>query len=171
MRIALDIDDVLARFMQAYCDKFETDKYPKRLESKIITKNVHRKLMYDKGFWLSLEVKHRPNFVPELYCTKRVNPKEYTKKWLEINGFPKRPVYQMIYQKGNKATMIKGRCDVLIDDSVSNVLKAMASGLPAILMDDDYNQHSDYPYRIHSLDIAEITSVYEDLINNEFKGN
>jgi hypothetical protein len=47
----------------------------------------------------------------------------------------------------------------------------MASGLPAILMDDDYNQHSDYPYRIHSLDIAEITSVYEDLINNEFKGN
>jgi hypothetical protein len=67
--------------------------------------------------------------------------------------------------------MIKGRCDVLIDDSVSNVLKAMNSGLPAILMDDDYNQHSDYPYRIHSLDIDEITCVYEDLINNEFKGN
>jgi hypothetical protein len=60
---------------------------------------------------------------------------------------------------------------VLIDDSVSNVLKAMASGLPAILMDDDYNHYSDYPYRIHSLDIEEITRVYEDLINNEFKGN
>ena len=79
MRIALDIDDVLARFMQAYCDKFETDKYPKRLESKIITRNVQRKLQYDRNFWLSLEVKHRPNFVPELYCTKRVNPKDYTK--------------------------------------------------------------------------------------------
>ena len=171
MRIALDIDDVLARFMQAYCDRFETDKYPKRLESKIITRNVQRKLQHDRNFWLSLEVKHRPNFVPELYCTKRINPKEYTKKWLEINGFPKRPVYQMVYQQGNKATMIKGRCDVLIDDSPSNVLKAMNSGLPAILMADDWNAKFDYPYKINSLDIEEIIRVYEDLINNEFKGN
>ena len=136
MRIALDIDDVLARFMQAYCDRFETDKYPKRLESKIITRNVHQKLQHDREFWLSLEVKHRPNFIPELYCTKRVNPKEYTKKWLEINGFPKRP---------------------------------MNSGLPAILMVDDWE--ADYPYKVHSLDIEEISRVYEDLINNEFKGN
>ena len=171
MRIALDIDDVLARFMQAYCNKFETDKYPKRLESKIITRNVYQKLQYDREFWLSLKVKHRPNFIPELYCTKRVNPKEYTKKWLEINGFPKRPIYQMIYQKGNKATMIKGRCDVLIDDSPSNVLKAMNSGLPAILMIDDWNVDFNYPYKVNSLDIEEISCVYEDLINNEFKRN
>lgn len=171
MRIALDIDDVLAHFMQAYCDRFETDKYPKRLESKIITRNVYHKLQYDRNFWLSLEVKHRPNFIPELYCTKRINPKSYTKKWLEINNFPKRPVYQMVYQKGNKATMIKGRCDVLIDDSVSNVIKAMESGLPAILMNDKYNKDFDYPYRIYNLDINEIRRVYEDLINNEFKRN
>ena len=171
MRIALDIDDVLEHFMQAYCDRFETDKYPKRLESKIITRNVYHKLQYDRNFWLSLEVKHRPNFIPELYCTKRINPKSYTKKWLEINNFPKRPVYQMVYQKGNKATMIKGRCDVLIDDSVSNVIKAMESGLPAILMNDKYNKDFDYPYIIYNLYINEIRRVYEDLINNEFKRN
>ena len=29
----------------------------------------------------------------------------------------------------------------------------------------------DYPYKVHSLDIEEISRVYEDLINNEFKGN
>lgn len=171
MRIALDIDDVLAHFMSAYCEKFETDKYPERLIDKTMTKNVHRKLMYDRNFWLSLRVKHRPNFVPELYCTKRVNPKIYTKKWLEINGFPKRPVYQMTYQKGNKATMIKGRCDVLIDDSVYNVIKCMESGLPAILMTTSWNKDYNYPYRIDSLDLEEIEHVYEDLINNEFKGN
>ena len=67
--------------------------------------------------------------------------------------------------------MIKGRCDVLIDDSVSNVIKAMKSGLPAILMNDKYNEYFDYPYRIYNLDIDEIHRVYEDLINNEFKGN
>ena len=171
MRIALDIDDVLARFMQAYCTRFETDKYPIRLGSKIITRYVYHKLQHARNFWLSLEVKHRPNFIPELYCTKRINPKSYTQKWLEINNFPKRPVYQMIYQNGNKATMIKGRCDVLIDDSISNVVKAMESGLPAILMNEVYNEDFDYPYRIYNLDIDEIHRVYEDLINNEFKRN
>lgn len=170
MRIALDIDDVLAHFMSAYCEKFNTKKYPNRLRGPVITRNVHQKLMYDRDFWLSLEVKHRPNFIPELYCTKRVNPKEYTKKWLEINGFPKRPVYQMIYQHGNKATMIKGRCDVLIDDSYSNVKKAMESGLPAILLTTSYNKDIDYKYRVESLDLNEIERVYEDLVN-EFKGN
>ena len=45
----------------------------------------------------------------------------------------------------------------------------MNSGLPAILMVDDWNV--DYPYKINSLDIEEISCVYEDLINNEFKRN
>lgn len=171
MRIALDIDDVLAHFLGAYSEKYQTDKYPQRLQSKVITRNVQRQLRHDKDFWLSLKVKHRPNFIPELYCTKRVNPKSYTKEWLKNNGFPKRPVYQMIYQHGNKATMIKGRCDVLIDDSLSNVLKSMKYGLPAILMVSSENEGCEYPYKIHNLDITEIERVYEDLINNEFKGN
>ena len=38
-------------------------------------------------------------------------------------------------------------------------------------MNDKYNEYFDYPYRIYNLDIDEIHHVYEDLINNEFKGN
>lgn len=170
MRIALDIDDVLAHFMKAYNEKFNTEKHPYRLKRTVITRNVHQKLKNDRNFWLSLEVKHRPNFIPELYCTKRVNPKSYTKKWLEINDFPKRPVYQMLFQHGNKADIIKGRCDVLIDDSYDNVVKALDSGLPAILLTTSYNEDIDFKYRVKSLDLNEIERVYENLVN-DFKRN
>lgn len=164
MRIALDIDDVLACFFEAYNERFQTDKYPKRLTSATITKNV-RKLRLDKKFWTGLKVKNTLNFTPELYCTKRINPKTYTKEWLEINNFPKRPVYQMYHQSGNKAVMIKGRCDVLIDDSVYNVEQAIAYGLPALLYTTPENMYYEFPYRIYSLDIKEIENVYNQQVN------
>ena len=130
LRIALDIDEVLADFMNSE-----------------ITRNVQRKLSMDREFWLTLPVINTLSFEPELYCTKRVNPKVWTKTWLKINNFPKRPVYQMFYQKGNKADMIKGRCDVLIDDSYSNVVKAINSGLPALLYTSPWNKDIDFRYK------------------------
>lgn len=164
MRIALDIDDVLACFMEAYKVKFNTKRYPNRLRSAVITKNVN-KLRLDRMFWTTLEVKNRLNFTPVLYCTKRINPKSYTKRWLEINHFPKCPVYQMFDQMGNKAVMIKGRCDVLIDDSIYNVQQSIAYGLPALLYTTPENKDYDFPYRINSLDIEEIERVYKLQIN------
>ena len=156
MRIALDIDDVLACFWEAYIERFGT----KRLTPEAITKNV-RRLRLDKKFWTGLKVKNVLNFTPELYCTKRINPKSYTKKWLEINNFPKKPVYQMYHQSGNKAVMIKGRCDVLIDDSYYNVTQAIKYGLPALLYTTPENAHIEFPFRINSLDINEIERVYK----------
>lgn len=164
MRIALDIDDVLAEFLEAYKVRFNTDKFPKRLQSANITKNV-QKLRRDRAFWTGLKVKNRLNFIPELYCTKRVNLKSYTKEWLALNDFPNRPVYQMFYQSGNKATMIKGRCDVLIDDSVYNVTQAIEYGLPALLYTTSENEHVDFPYRIYSLELDEIERMYNLQVN------
>ena len=67
----------------------------------------------------------------------------------------------MVLQQGNKADMIKGRCDVLIDDSISNVNKAIKSGLPALLIDRPHNQNGDPVCRISSLDIEEIKEAYK----------
>ena len=103
-----------------------------------------------------------PDFVPELYCTKRVNNKAWTKKWLEVNGFPDRPIYQMYYQKGNKADMIKGKVDVFVDDSFSNVLKCQKSGLPALLFHTE--RTADNPlFKVFSLTRDEITDAYNFL--------
>lgn len=159
LRIGLDIDDCLADFWGAYCKYFDTDNNPKMLEDHIITRNVQQILSKDRDFWLNLEVKNRPDFIPELYCTKRVNNKAWTKEWLRRNGFPDRPVYQMTYQQGNKADMIKGRVDIFIDDSLSNVLKCQSSGLPALLFHTE--KTVDFPmFKVFSLNKDEIIDTY-----------
>ena len=155
LRIGLDIDDTLVDFFGEYLKRFGNPKSDPQ-----ITKNVN-KLKYDKKFWENLPKLRHIDFIPELYCTKRINPKSYTRNSLISNGFPIRPIYQMYYQHGNKADLIKGKCDVLIDDSISNVRMAIDSGLPALLIDRPHNQNDDPLFRIYSLDIDEIRFAYE----------
>lgn len=140
LRAGLDIDDCLADFMGAYCEYFDTANNPKMLESAQITRNVQRILKNDKQFWLSLKPIAELDFIPELYCTKRVCNKRWTRQWLLENGFPDRPIYQMVYQHGNKADMIKGRVDVFIDDSINNVVKMNKSGVPCLLKHATHNE-------------------------------
>lgn len=166
MRIALDIDDVLADFLGEYAKRFDVDQHPERMCSEEITKNV-RKLRKDRDFWLSLGLKCAPDFEPVLYCTKRINPKSYTKTWLAFNNLPMRPVYQLLAQGMNKADKIKGRCDVLIDDSYYNVIQSIQAGLPALLFTTPENKQYDFPYRINSLQFSEIERVYNKETNGK----
>ena len=158
-RIGLDIDDCLAGFWDAYCERFDTANNPHMLKDHIITRNVQQTLSKERDFWLNLPVINRPDFIPELYCTKRVNNKAWTREWLRRNGFPDRPIYQMVYQHGNKADMIKGKVDVFIDDSLSNVIKCQRSGVPALLYHTD--RTVDFPmFKVFSLNRTEIIDAY-----------
>lgn len=157
LRIGCDLDDTVNVWMDIYLDRFGEPKNDYE-----ITRNVQRVLSKDRLFWLSLPIKHRPDFEVTLFCTKRVNPKRWTKKWLKDNDISaSAPVYQMYTQGGNKARMIKGRVDVFIDDSVKNFEDLNNSGVPCLLMDSPYNQHYDTPLRIYSLQYDEIARVYE----------
>ena len=156
LRIGLDIDDCLADFMGSYLERFGE---PKR--DCEITKNVQQVLIKDKQFWENLPVINTLDFVPELYCTKRVNSKVYTKNWLKKNNFPDKPVYQVICQMRNKADLIKGRVDVFIDDSVSNFIAMNLAGVPCLLYNKEYNQDWGPIGRIYSLDYDHIKETYE----------
>jgi hypothetical protein len=165
IRIGLDIDDVIVDFWGAYIKKFGNPK-----SNEEITRNVERKLRTDRDFWVNLELLNKPNFAPELYCTKRVNPKSWTKTSLmshELNIYGKlAPVYQMYYQLGKKSTMIKGRVDVFVDDSVSNFIEMNLNGVPCLLMSNERNAFTwDTIGRIYSLDYYEIEDTYELLVN------
>ena len=160
IRIALDLDDTIFDFLGAYQEVFPGEK---NLISSNITKNVC-KLKKDKRFWENLPLLEMPNFEPCIYATKRINSKVYTRNCLNRHGLPIKPIYQMIYQYGNKVDMIKGRCDVLIDDSVFNCYQALKVGFPAILITRPHNIDSDYPYRINRLDIDEIMAVYNSIL-------
>lgn len=161
LRIALDIDDTLLKWFESYKKRFPGEH---NMVNNVITKNV-RKLQYDKEFWENLELLETPDFEPHIYATKRINPKSYTRNSLIKNGLPIKPIYQMYHQNGNKASIIKGRCDVLIDDSYYNVAKSIKSGLPALLIDRPHNQNVDCKFRIYHLDYEEILDAYLNELN------
>ena len=156
IRIALDLDDTVFDFLGAYQEAFPGER---NMINSNIDKNV-RSLRKNKKFWESLPLLEMPNFEPCIYATKRINSKIYTRNCLSRYGLPIKPIYQIYYQQGNKANIIKGHCDVLVDDSVFNCYQAMQVGFPAILITRPHNVHSDYPYRVNKLDIEEIMEVY-----------
>lgn len=160
LKIGLDIDDTILVFWETYINKFGNPK-----TDSIITKNVY-KLRKDKAFWENLPKLRDIDFEPELYCTKRINSKKYTRTSLESNGFPIRPIYQMYYQKGNKADLIKGKVDVFIDDSVFNFKTLNESGVPCLLIDAPHNHNCDTPYRIYDLKYETILKSYNEFTKN-----
>lgn len=160
MRIGLDLDGTVDDFMNPYLERFGKPK-----KDSEITRNVQQILSKDRNFWLALPVLRHIDFVPELYCTKRVNPKQWTRKWLIEHGFPNRPIYQMYYQHGNKANMIKGRVDVFVDDSISNFIKLNLSGVPCLLIDQPDNQSWGPVGRIFTLNKEEIVDAYNLFID------
>ena len=155
LKIGCDIDDLLAEFINTYYERFGIPKNDFE-----ITRNVQNVLRKDQDFWENLPVLNRLNFEPELYCTKRVNNKTWTKNWLKKNQFPDKPVYQVYYQKGNKANFIKGKVDVFIDDSVSNFIQMNLAGVPCLLYNKPYNQDWGPIGRLFSLDIKHIKETY-----------
>lgn len=157
LKIALDLDDTIFDFWGEYTKLFPGKK---NCISNVITKNVVS-LKHNKQFWENLPLLEKPNFEPYIYATKRINSKTYTKNCLAKYGLPIKPIYQMYYQHGNKADIIKGKCDVLIDDSIINVTKAIESGVPALIIDRPHNQSDNPLFRIYSLDIDEILFAYE----------
>ena len=80
LRIGLDIDDTVCDFINPYLKRFGTPH-----KDSEITRNVNRILIKDREFWLNLPVINRPDFMPALYCTKRVHSKAWSKKFLELN--------------------------------------------------------------------------------------
>ena len=160
LKIGLDIDDTLVDFMGEYLKMFGEPK-----QDSTITKHVY-KLKNNKEFWENLPKLREIDFIPTLYCTKRINPKTFTKKSLIKHGFPIKPIYQMYYQKGNKAKLIKGKVDVFIDDSVSNFKQLNESGVFCLLIDAPHNQHISTPFRIYDLNYETILKKYDLLICN-----
>ena len=155
LRIGTDCDGCIDDFWNPYVKKFGHPKSDKE-----ITRNVQRKLQYDKEFWTTLPVLHRVDFIPTLYCTKRTSLKSYLRQWIEENNFPVSPIYQVLYQKGNKAPYIKGRIDVFVDDSIENFISMNMSGVPCLLMDNPSNEHLGPILRVHSLQRDEIEDVF-----------
>ena len=160
LRIAIDLDDTVFKWQSAHEEKFGCKL--STLSDDEITKQVNT-LRLDKEFWSNLDLLERPDFVYEIIATKRINPKAYTRACLAKHNLPIKPIYQIYSQADNKGRIIKGRCDVLIDDSWFNVQQCLAVGVPALLITRPHNAHIDTPYRVNHLKYKEIEQKYYEL--------
>lgn len=162
LKVGFDVDDTISAFMEPYINRFGQPKSD--LE---ITKNVFNVLRHDYNFWMNVPVINKPDFIPELICSKRCHPKEWSKKYLADKvGIPNTvPFYQLFCQFMPKSKVLKGKVDVYVDDSVSNFIEINSKGIPCLLIDSSWNQDFDTPLRIFSLKYKEIEYVY----NKNFK--
>ena len=109
------------------------------------------------------------NWAPAQYTTARTIKKKWIKDYLEKEGFPKAPVYQIFGYSLSKYHHIKaGGCHLHIDDSLSVFKDLNSKGIPCLLYDNPGNQDWGPIGRIYSLDINEIEDAYRLFINTIF---
>lgn len=151
-RIGLDIDDVCASFVPAYCKKYNLE-IPNSwyLDYNFIPRI--QELVNDEDFWLNLNPLFNPNellFEPSIYITARDERlKEFTNKWLEKNNFPKAPV---VFSRNKGEVCKEFKLDLFIDDSPKNFEEINNSGTCCFLMDTVWNRYKNVGYRrIHNV--------------------
>lgn len=148
--IGLDIDDVLAEFVPAYCDRFGIDQdvnswhFDEKMDERM------EELHQDRDFWLSLKPKTLPTdipFEPHCYVTARSIPTEWTNEWLKMHKFPTRPVISVGYGKSKAEAVSKAGCKFFVDDGYHNYKTINEAGVCCFLFDTRQNQRYDVGFR------------------------
>lgn len=161
MNIYLDIDDVIFKWHPAYAKRFVT-KEPRGWLSSNLMKRRLEILRGEKDFWLSLEVKNRPNFMPKGYVSARSIPKKWTQESLKINNIPGRSNLHQVKWGDSKIEILKNlKCDIFVDDKPTTFRECIDNGICCLLMDALNNQRVKTKYRIYDLDIKTILEKYE----------
>lgn len=84
------------------------------------------------------------------YCTSRTIDDEVTQKWLDDNGFPRKPLINV--RGAKKSEALKGICDVFVDDGFHNFCDLQQNGIPCYLMTRPHNAKYDVgTWRVNSL--------------------
>lgn len=153
-RIGLDIDEVLADFCGAYCSTYELPTPEFWNFDRKIAENF-ADLKDCPEFWKNLPVKTKPQdipFEPSCYITSRNIPVEWTIYWLDANGYPAVPVFQ-VGVDGSKVEIAKAQqLDIFVDDRMDNFLELNEAGVFTYLFDAPHNQRYDVGHkRIFSL--------------------
>jgi len=123
-KVALDIDDVLAKFYPGFCKfmKFpekRVDIWDADIDCKWVVDNFD-KIRENVGFWYNLEkLSNQESINFEIDCYLTSSPKKILpirELWLLDKGFPQRPV---IHTHDKLAMMYQRNIDILVDDKPS----------------------------------------------------
>lgn len=163
MRVYLDVDDVVLEWHKGYAKRFNCDVPRRWRSSKKMTERLNI-LSKEKDFWLNLDVKNRPDFIPAGYVSARGIPKAWTVESLKINDIPGRSLIRQVGWGESKIDILKElKCDIFIDDKYATFKECHKNGIFCLLMDAPHNQHIQTPFRIYTLNIDNILYMWRKL--------
>lgn len=135
-KIGLDVDGVLADFVNAWADKYpDVSREP---NSWYFDRNIIERFetMKNNGelddFYLNMKPLVNSNdlkFEPHCYITSRPVNSEITMKWLDMHNFPKKPVYTVDIRKSKSEIAKTSGVEIFIDDSYDNFIDLNSNGI------------------------------------------
>lgn len=145
-RIGIDVDDVLADFMGAYCERYNLQR-PNAWEFDSEFVDHYKDL--DNNFFLNLKTILSPEdlpFEPIAYITsRRESLNEATFKWLfEVNHYPVAP---LIFATDKLKPIKELKIDRFIDDKVATFIHLNLNGVLCYLFDSSHNQRIDVGHK------------------------
>lgn len=156
-RIALDIDDVLAKFAEKWCNVYSLNTPTSWYFDEHIAERF-KQMEEDKTletFYMNLEPLTVPSdipFEPHCYVTSRPVSSEVTTAWLKLHGFPLRPVITVPLNTSKVEALKNQGVDIMVDDKYENFEELNRNGICCFLFDAPHNQRYNVGYkRIKSL--------------------
>lgn len=144
-KIGLDIDEVICDWVNPWCEKFGLERPKTWFFQRDI--NKHFKEMTESGelsdFYLTLKPLMRAEeipFEPHCYVTSRPVPTDVTEKWLDMNGFPTRPVITVAPGMSKVQALKEAGVEVFVDDRYENYEELNRNGILCYLWDSPHNQ-------------------------------
>jgi hypothetical protein len=144
-KIGLDVDEVLADWLTSWTQHFNM-KVP---TTWFFDKDIFKRFteMQTEGvldqFYLDLKPKIKPMdipFEPHCYITSRPVSSEITQLWLDMNGFPSRPVYTVGMNESKIDVAKNAGVEVFVDDRYENFVEFNKAGITCFLLDAPHNQ-------------------------------
>lgn len=156
-KIGLDIDEVIADWLPDWCNYWGLDVpncwyFDRDIKGKFEKMIAANKL---DGFYLNLKPLIKPidiPFEPHCYVTSRPVDTAITEKWLDMHGFPARPVITVPLGTSKAGALKEAGVDIFVDDRYDNFVELNKAGICTYLFDHAHNHRYDVGYkRIYSL--------------------
>lgn len=158
MKIGLDIDEVLAGWVQAWMERYNIKEVPKSWKfDPLIMERFET--MRESGeldeFYLNVKPLLDPSelpFEPHCYITSRPVDTKVTVEWLKRNGFPSKEVYTVPLRTSKVKVAKKAGVEIFVDDAYHNFLELNENGIKTYLLTRRHNENFDVgSLRINSL--------------------
>lgn len=151
-RVALDIDEVICNWVEAWCKLYEIE-IPASWYFQWDISGLFSKMREDgtlDQFYAGLSPKINfddVSFEPVAYISHRPVAEEVTRGWLEAHGFPLKPVIH-VKERSEKVKVAQDLgVEIFVDDSYETYQAMNAAGICCFLMDAKHNRRYDVGFK------------------------